>query len=82
MSSDLYCYGHDWTPFITGSPKPLPPRNTFTLHLINSASVIAMVVTGEDAINAIKVAWANMLIMIYLFPVQKVKFECGVYMVL
>ena len=65
-SSDLYFYGHDWAPFITGSPKPLPPRNTFTLHLINSASNIAKVVTGEDATNAIKVAWANMLIMVYL----------------
>ncbi|KAI3495941.1 hypothetical protein L1887_38289 [Cichorium endivia] len=45
-----------WVTFITDSPNPPPKRITFTFPLINSSSKIAMVVTGEDAADAVKVA--------------------------
>ncbi|PKI62460.1 hypothetical protein CRG98_017084 [Punica granatum] len=37
----------EWVTFITNSPKPPPERITFTLPVINSASNIAVVATGE-----------------------------------
>ncbi|XP_076933703.1 putative 6-phosphogluconolactonase 4, chloroplastic [Bidens hawaiensis] len=64
-----------WVTFITHSPKPPPPRITFTFPLINSASEIAMVVTGEDAADAIKVALGKNASVGYPLPVQKVKPE-------
>ncbi|KAL3334628.1 hypothetical protein AABB24_031049 [Solanum stoloniferum] len=42
--------------FITDSPKPPPPRITFTFPVINSASEIAMVVTGAELANMVDVA--------------------------
>ncbi|KAK3042086.1 hypothetical protein RJ639_001788 [Escallonia herrerae] len=45
-----------WVTFIKESPKPPSERITFTFPLINSALFIAMVVTGEDAADAVKVA--------------------------
>nr|GFA33635.1 probable 6-phosphogluconolactonase 4, chloroplastic [Tanacetum cinerariifolium] len=45
-----------WVTYLTDSPKPPPQRITFTFPLINSSSEIAMVVTGGDAANAVKVA--------------------------
>lgn len=45
-----------WVTFIKDSPKPPSQRITFTFPLINAASEIAMVVTGEDAADAVKIA--------------------------
>ncbi|KAI3815710.1 hypothetical protein L1987_15389 [Smallanthus sonchifolius] len=45
-----------WVTFIKDSPKPPSRRITFTFPLINAASEIAMVVTGEDAADAVKIA--------------------------
>lgn len=44
-----------WVTYITDSPKPPPPRITFTFPVINSASEIAMVVTGEELAYAVEV---------------------------
>lgn len=66
-----------WVTFITDSPKPPPPRITFTFPLINSASEIAMVVTGEDAADAVKVALGKHASYGYPLPVQKVSPEGG-----
>ncbi|XP_042002004.1 probable 6-phosphogluconolactonase 4, chloroplastic [Salvia splendens] len=43
-----------WVTFITDSPKPPPPRITFTFPVINSAAEIAMVVTGAELANTTK----------------------------
>ncbi|KAL0321601.1 UNVERIFIED_CONTAM: 6-phosphogluconolactonase 3, chloroplastic [Sesamum calycinum] len=45
-----------WITFITNSPKPPPPRITFTFPVINSASDIAMVVTDKEEAYAVSVA--------------------------
>ncbi|KAL2558782.1 putative 6-phosphogluconolactonase 5 [Forsythia ovata] len=45
-----------WVTFITDSPKPPPPRITFTFPVINSASEIAMVITGAELANTVKIA--------------------------
>jgi len=45
-----------WVTFIKDSPKPPSERITFTFPLINSSSDIALVITGEEASYAIKVA--------------------------
>ncbi|KAL6508275.1 hypothetical protein OROHE_021817 [Orobanche hederae] len=45
-----------WVTFITDSPKPPPPRITFTFPVINSASEVAMVVTGADLAGTTKIA--------------------------
>ncbi|KZV46877.1 putative 6-phosphogluconolactonase 4, chloroplastic, partial [Dorcoceras hygrometricum] len=45
-----------WVTFITDSPKPPPPRITFTFPVINSASEIAMVVTGAELADTVKIA--------------------------
>ncbi|KAK4384801.1 6-phosphogluconolactonase 3, chloroplastic [Sesamum angolense] len=45
-----------WITFITNSPKPPPPRITFTFPMINSASDIAMVVTDKEEAYAVSVA--------------------------
>ncbi|KAK9076736.1 hypothetical protein SSX86_005070 [Deinandra increscens subsp. villosa] len=66
-----------WVTFITDSPKPPPPRITFTFPLINSADEIAMVVTGEDAADAVKVALGKHAADYYPLPVQKVSPEGG-----
>jgi 6-phosphogluconolactonase len=42
----------DWVTFITDSPDPPPERITFTMPVINSASNVVIVATGEDK------AWA------------------------
>lgn len=44
---------NEWVTFITDSPKPPPERITFTLPVINSASNVAVVVTGEEKAEAI-----------------------------
>ncbi|PIN16540.1 6-phosphogluconolactonase [Handroanthus impetiginosus] len=44
-----------WVTFITDSPKPPPPRITFTFPVINSASEIAMVITGAELAGATKI---------------------------
>lgn len=46
----------DWVTFITDSPKPPPERITFTLPVINSASNVAVVVTGESKAEAVHLA--------------------------
>ncbi|KAK6155524.1 hypothetical protein DH2020_009772 [Rehmannia glutinosa] len=48
-----------WVTFITDSPKPPPPRITFTFPVINSASEIAMVITGADLAETTKMALGN-----------------------
>ncbi|KAH6760453.1 NagB/RpiA/CoA transferase-like superfamily protein [Perilla frutescens var. frutescens] len=45
-----------WVTFITDSPKPPPPRITFTFPVINSASDIAMVITGAELADTTKMA--------------------------
>lgn len=44
-----------WVTFILDSPKPPPPRITFTFPVINSASEIAMVVTGSELADTTKI---------------------------
>uniref|UniRef100_A0A0D9VVA7 Glucosamine/galactosamine-6-phosphate isomerase domain-containing protein n=2 Tax=Leersia perrieri TaxID=77586 RepID=A0A0D9VVA7_9ORYZ len=43
----------DWVTYIIDSPDPPPERITFTLPVINSASNIAIVATGEDKAKAV-----------------------------
>ncbi|GJW23974.1 retrotransposon protein, putative, ty1-copia subclass [Tanacetum coccineum] len=64
-----------WVTFITDSPKPPPPRITFTFPLINSASEIALVIVGEEKADAVKVALGEHADYGYPLPVQKVKPE-------
>ncbi|KAK4480531.1 hypothetical protein RD792_013607 [Penstemon davidsonii] len=45
-----------WVTFITDSPKPPPPRITFTFPVINSGSHVAMVVTDAAEANAVAIA--------------------------
>lgn len=45
-----------WVTFITDSPKPPPPRITFSFPVINSASEIAMVITGSELAHTVKKA--------------------------
>ncbi|XP_062111406.1 probable 6-phosphogluconolactonase 1 isoform X2 [Humulus lupulus] len=47
---------NEWVTFITDSPKPPPERITFTLPVINSASNVAIVVTGESKAEAAHLA--------------------------
>ncbi|KAI3735453.1 hypothetical protein L6452_14951 [Arctium lappa] len=60
--ASLFCWHFErfektrWVTFIKDSPKPPSQRITFTFPLINAASEIAMVVTGEDAADAVKIA--------------------------
>ncbi|KAG2551265.1 probable 6-phosphogluconolactonase 1 [Panicum virgatum] len=46
----------DWVTYVTDSPEPPPERITFTLPVINSASNIAIVATGEDKAKAVSFA--------------------------
>ncbi|CAN0896383.1 Probable 6-phosphogluconolactonase 1 [Linum grandiflorum] len=46
----------EWVTFITDSPKPPPERITFTLPVINSASNVAIVATGESKADALHLA--------------------------
>ncbi|XP_072997892.1 probable 6-phosphogluconolactonase 2 [Typha latifolia] len=49
----------EWVTYITDSPKPPPERITFTLPVINSASNVAITVTGEDKAMAVRLAIAD-----------------------
>ncbi|KAJ4961164.1 hypothetical protein NE237_021074 [Protea cynaroides] len=49
----------EWIIFITDSPKPPPERITFTLPVINSASNVAVVVTGANKAEAVHLAIDN-----------------------
>nr|GMC58317.1 probable 6-phosphogluconolactonase 1 [Ipomoea batatas] len=46
----------EWVSFLTDSPKPPPERITFTLPVINSASNVAVVVTGSGKSEAVHLA--------------------------
>ncbi|KAL5123409.1 putative 6-phosphogluconolactonase 2 [Glycine soja] len=46
----------EWVTFITDFPKPPPERITFTLPVINSASNVAVVVTGESKAESVHLA--------------------------
>lgn len=47
---------NEWVTFITDSPKPPPERITFTMPVINSASNVAMVVSGAGKSEAVHLA--------------------------
>lgn len=49
----------EWVTYITNSPKPPPERITFTLPVINSASNVALVASGEDKAMAVHHAIAD-----------------------
>ncbi|RWW79557.1 hypothetical protein BHE74_00012140, partial [Ensete ventricosum] len=49
----------EWVTYITDSPKPPPERITFTLPVINSASNVAIVATGEEKAMAANLAIAG-----------------------
>ncbi|KAG8381087.1 hypothetical protein BUALT_Bualt06G0085800 [Buddleja alternifolia] len=51
-----------WVTFITDSPKPPPPRITFTFPVINSSSDIAMVVTDKEEAHAVAVALGRIIV--------------------
>ncbi|XP_071729527.1 probable 6-phosphogluconolactonase 4, chloroplastic [Rutidosis leptorrhynchoides] len=76
--ASLFCWNFQrfektkWVTYITNSPKPPPQRITFTLPLINSASEIAIVVTGEDAADVVKVVLGPHADVVYPLPVQKI----------
>lgn len=46
----------DWVTYITNSPVSPPERITFTLPVINSASNVAIIATGEDKAGAVRLA--------------------------
>lgn len=46
----------DWVTYITDSPHPPPERITFTLPVINSASNIAILASGDDKAKAVHLA--------------------------
>lgn len=46
----------EWVAYITDSPEPPPERITFTLPVINSASNVAVVVTGVNKAEAARMA--------------------------
>ncbi|GJN11099.1 hypothetical protein PR202_ga29265 [Eleusine coracana subsp. coracana] len=46
----------DWVTYITDSPELPPERITFTLPVINSASNIAILATGNDKAKAVQLA--------------------------
>ncbi|KAM7273159.1 hypothetical protein ACFE04_027823 [Oxalis oulophora] len=51
----------EWVTFITDSPKPPPERITFTLPVINAASNVAVVVTGDSKAEAVHLAIDEMV---------------------
>lgn len=44
---------NEWVTYLTNSPKPPPERITFTLPVINSASNVAVIITGSDKSEAV-----------------------------
>ncbi|CAH1449094.1 unnamed protein product [Lactuca virosa] len=64
-----------WVTFVMDSPKPPSKRITFTFPLINSASEIAMVVTGEEVGDALKLTMGPHASYGYPLPAQKVSPE-------
>ncbi|PKI52725.1 probable 6-phosphogluconolactonase 1 [Punica granatum] len=50
---------NEWVTFLTDSPKPPPERITFTLPVINSASNVAIVITGENKARAVQMVMAG-----------------------
>lgn len=64
-----------WVTFVKDSPKPPPWRITMTFPVINSASEIALVVTGEEVAHAVKVALGSNVWEFIPLPVQMVQPE-------
>ncbi|KAJ4755397.1 6-phosphogluconolactonase [Rhynchospora pubera] len=50
----------DWVTFITDSPEPPPERITFTMPVINSASNLVIIATGEDKAWAVQQSVSQM----------------------
>lgn len=49
----------EWVTYTTNSPESPPERITFTLPVINSALNVAIVATGEDKADAVRLAVAD-----------------------
>ncbi|KAJ7953931.1 putative 6-phosphogluconolactonase [Quillaja saponaria] len=62
-----------WVTFITDSPKPPPERITFTLPVINSASNVAIVVTGDIKAEAVHLAIDDVVSEYTSIPARMVK---------
>ncbi|XP_030547220.1 probable 6-phosphogluconolactonase 1 [Rhodamnia argentea] len=63
----------EWVTFLTDSPNPPPERITFTLPVINSASNVAVVVTGENKAGAVKSVMNSAGTGCSLLPAQMVR---------
>ncbi|KAF8399639.1 hypothetical protein HHK36_015508 [Tetracentron sinense] len=63
----------EWVTFITDSPKPPPERITFTLPVINSASNVALVVTGGSKAEAVHLAIDDLGTDCLLLPARMVQ---------
>lgn len=46
----------EWVTFIIDSPKPPPERITFTLPVINSSSNVALIATGSNKADMVRLA--------------------------
>ncbi|CAA0813058.1 Probable 6-phosphogluconolactonase 5-chloroplastic [Striga hermonthica] len=66
-----------WVTFITDSPKPPPPRITFTFPVINAATYIAMVVTGGELADAVRETLGPFVGPMPSIPCKELQFEAS-----